>query len=101
MIAATAPGSPCGLPFRVLRESPIYQSALVRARPSRCDKGYVLLKDAQGCYARCAAKESNEHHFCICDGLFSAAGYDAGKDDRSTRQARPRRASIASSRLAT
>ena len=81
MIVATAPGSPCGLPFRVLRESPIYQSALVRARPPRCDKGYVLLKDAQGRYARCAAKESNERCFCICDGLFSAAGYDAGRDE--------------------
>jgi len=80
LIVATAPGSPCGLPFRVLRESPMYQSALVRARPPRCDKGYVLLKDAQGRYARCAAKESNEQHFCICDGLFSAAGYDAGRD---------------------
>ena len=80
MAVAIAPGSPCGLPFRVLRESPMYQSALVRARPPRCDKGYVLLKDAQGRYARCAAKESNEHHFCICDGLFSAAGYDAGRD---------------------
>ena len=32
-------------------------------------------------YARCAAKESNERCFCICDGLFSAAGYDAGRDE--------------------
>jgi nitronate monooxygenase len=81
MIVATAPGSPCGLPFRVLRESPMYQSALVRARPPRCDKGYVLLKDAQGRYARCAAKESNAKSFCICDGLFSAVGYDADEDE--------------------
>jgi nitronate monooxygenase len=81
MLVANAPGSPCGLPFRVLRESPMYQSALVRARPPRCDKGYVLMKDAQGRYASCAAKSSNEKSFCICDGLFSAAGYDGREEE--------------------
>ena len=81
MLIANVPGSPCGLPFRVLRESPMYQSALVRARRRRCDKGYVLIKDAQGRYAQCAAKESNEQCFCICDGLFSAVDYDADKDE--------------------
>jgi nitronate monooxygenase len=81
ILVANDPGSPCGLPFRVLRESPMYQSALVRRRPPKCDKGYVLLKDAQGRFTRCPAKEDNEHFFCICDGLCSAAGYDADKEE--------------------
>jgi nitronate monooxygenase len=81
LLVANAPGSPCGLPFRVLRESPMYQTALVRGRPASCAKGYVLLKDASGLYASCAAKDGNERCFCICEGLFSAAGYDAGKEE--------------------
>jgi nitronate monooxygenase len=59
----------------------MYQTALVRGRPPRCDKGYVLVKDATGRYASCAAKEDNEHFFCICDGLLSAAGYHAEKQE--------------------
>ena len=80
MLVATAPGSPCGLPFRVLRESPMYQEALVQVRPPRCAKGYVLLKDPDGRFTRCAAKDDNEHFFCICEGLLSAAGYDADRE---------------------
>ena len=81
ILVANDPGSPCGLPFRVLRESPMYQSALARRRPPMCDKGYVLLKDARGRFTRCPAKEDNEHSFCICNGLCSAAGYDADKEE--------------------
>jgi nitronate monooxygenase len=81
ILVANDPGSPCGLPFRVLRESPMYQSALARRRAPKCDKGYVLLKDAEGHYTRCPAKEDNEHYFCICDGLCSAAGYGADKEE--------------------
>jgi len=81
ILVANDPGSPCGLPFRVLRESPMYQSSLVRGRLPRCDKGYVLGKDAQGRFAVCAAKEDNEHSFCICNGLCSAAGCDAGTEE--------------------
>jgi nitronate monooxygenase len=81
ILVANDPGSPCGLPFRVLRESPMYQSALARRRPPKCDKGYVLLKDARGRYTRCPAKEDNEHSFCICNGLCSAAGYDADQEE--------------------
>ena len=51
MLVANTPGSPCGFPFHVLRESPMFQSALVRTRLPRCDKGYVLIKDAHGRYA--------------------------------------------------
>ena len=81
ILVANDPGSPCGLPFRVLRESPMYQSALARRRPPKCDKGYVLLKDAKGRFTRCPAKDDNEHYFCICDGLCSAAGCDADSEE--------------------
>jgi nitronate monooxygenase len=39
------------------------------------------LKDAEGKYSRCPAKESNEHHFCICNGLLSSAGYNRDKEE--------------------
>ena len=74
ILVALAPGSPCGLPFRVLRESPMYQSALSQRRTPKCDKGYVLFKDEDGRYTRCLAKEDNELFFCICNGLCSSAG---------------------------
>ena len=77
IVVATDPGSPCGLPFRVIKQSPMYVSAIARLRKPKCDKGYVLLKDAEGKYSRCPAKESNEHHFCICNGLLSSAGYNS------------------------
>lgn len=78
---ANDPGSPCGLPFRVIRHSPMFVSALGRARHPKCDKGYVLLKDAEGRFTRCPAKEGNEHHFCICNGLLSSAGYNPDKEE--------------------
>ncbi len=76
IIVAIDPGSPCGLPFRVIRQSPMYVSAQAKARKPKCDKGYVLLKDNEGKFSRCPAKSSNEHHFCICNGLLSSAGYN-------------------------
>ena len=81
IIVATDPGSPCGLPFRVIKQSPMYVSALSHLRKPKCDKGYVLLKDAEGKYTKCPAKESNEHHFCICNGLLSSAGYNRDKEE--------------------
>lgn len=81
ILVADDPGSPCGLPFRVLRKSPMYLSALAHRRPPKCDKGYVLLKDEKGNFTRCPAKESNEHHFCICNGLLSSAGYRPDKEE--------------------
>lgn len=81
ILVANDPGSPCGLPFRVLAESPMYRSTLARRRAPRCDKGYVLGKDAQGRYAVCAARHDNEHSFCICNGLCSAAGHDASTEE--------------------
>ena len=81
ILVAHDPGSPCGLPFRVIRQSPMYVSALNRLRPPKCDKGYVLLRDSAGNFTICPAKESNEHHFCICNGLLSSAGYNPDKEE--------------------
>jgi len=80
IIIAGVPGSPCGLPFRILKHSPMYMDALERGRPPRCDKGYVLFKDDRGRFTRCLAKESNESHFCICNGLLSSAGYNPDQE---------------------
>lgn len=81
IIVAHDPGSPCGMPFRVIKQSPMYVSSLKRLRPPKCDKGYVLLKDKEGKFTICPAKESNEHHFCICNGLLSSAGYNRDKEE--------------------
>jgi nitronate monooxygenase len=81
IIVAHRPGSPCGLPFRVIKQSPMYVSALQRLRKPKCDKGYVLMKDAEGKYSICPAKESNENHFCICNGLLSSSGYNANEEE--------------------
>lgn len=81
IVVAHKPGSPCGLPFRVIKQSPMYVSAMERRRPPKCDKGYVLLKDTEGKFTRCPAKESNEHCFCICNGLLSSAGYNPDKEE--------------------
>ncbi len=80
IIVKMKPGSPCGLPIRLIRQSPMYQEALVSGRQPKCDKGYVLTKDTEGRYTRCPAKESNESHFCICNGLLSSAGYNPDKE---------------------
>jgi nitronate monooxygenase len=81
IIVAHRPGSPCGLPFRVIKQSPMYVSAVKRLRPPKCDKGYVLLKDNEGKFTRCPAKESNEEFFCICNGLLSSASYNRDKEE--------------------
>jgi nitronate monooxygenase len=81
IIVAIDPGSPCGLPFRIIRQSPMYVSALSKKRKPKCDKGYVLMKDSEGKFTVCPAKESNEHHFCICNGLLSSADYNPDKEE--------------------
>lgn len=78
---AYRPGSPCGLPFRIILESPMYQSTLKQLRPPKCDKGYVLLKDAEGKFSLCPAKTDNKDYFCICNGLLSSAGYNPDKEE--------------------
>jgi len=81
IIVAHRPGSPCGLPFRVIKQSPMYDSSLQRKRAPKCDKGYVLMKDAEGKYTICPAKEDNENFFCICNGLLSSAGYNSDQEE--------------------
>jgi nitronate monooxygenase len=81
IVVAHDPGSPCGLPFRVIKQSPMYVSSLKKVRQPKCDKGYVLLKDKEGKFSICPAKVSNEHHFCICNGLLSSAGYNRDKEE--------------------
>jgi len=81
ILVAHRPGSPCGLPFRVIKQSPMYVSSLHRRRAPKCDKGYVLMKDAEGKYTICPAKEDNENYFCICNGLLSSAGFNSDKEE--------------------
>lgn len=81
VFVAYRPGSPCGLPFRVIKQSPMFVSALARLRTPKCDKGYVLLKDGEGKFTKCPAKEDNESFFCICNGLLSSAGYNPEKEE--------------------
>ena len=81
IIVAFDPGSPCGLPFRIIKQSPMYVSALSKKRKPKCDKGYVLQKDSEGKYSVCPARVSNEHHFCICNGLLSSANYNPDKEE--------------------
>ncbi len=77
---AQSPGSPCGLPFRVIKHSPMFVSALKRLRAPKCDKGYVLQKDPSGNFSKCAAKQDNADYFCICNGLLSSSGYDPAEE---------------------
>ena len=66
------PGSPCGLPFRIIKGSPAFISGQKKAPV--CDKGYVLHKDkTSGIYSVCAAKNDPENNFCICNVLINAA----------------------------
>jgi len=66
ILLADAPGSPCGLLFRVISTSPFYQQALLKERLPKCDKGYVLVDN------HCCAKDNNSS-FCICNGLLASS----------------------------
>lgn len=74
IIVAKKPGSPCGLPFRVIKTSPGYQLALKKARPPKCNRGLVLRKDDSGKFTVCSARDSHDS-FCICNVLLSAHGF--------------------------
>lgn len=65
------PGSPSGLPFRVIRSSPAFTHN--KWRKNICDKGYIKPKDKD-----CPAKSDPERHFCICNSLLAAVGYGDG-----------------------
>lgn len=66
----TNPGSPAGMPFRIIRTSPGYLQALAHERPLSCDKQYLLHKSTDG-HMTCLALEGYSA-FCICNGLLSA-----------------------------
>ncbi|MFH0969804.1 MAG: nitronate monooxygenase [Patescibacteria group bacterium] len=76
IVITQRPGSPCGLPFMVIRNSPMFLSALEKRRQPECNKGYLLSKDASGQYTRCNSRNDNKVSFCICNGLLSSAGYN-------------------------
>ena len=66
----TNPGSPAGMPFRIIRTSPGYLQALAHERPLLCDKHYLLHR-GEGGRMTCLALEGYEA-FCICNALLSA-----------------------------
>lgn len=75
---ASRPGSPCGMLFRVIKQSPFYQQALLRERAPKCDKGYLLNK------GNCPSKYENEKTFCICNGLLSAINLNVNEKELYT-----------------
>lgn len=74
IIVPKKPGSPCGLPFRIIKGSPGYQTAMQQARPPKCNRGFVLRKDEDSQFTVCPAKNSYDS-FCICNVLLSAHGF--------------------------
>lgn len=74
-IVIAHPGSPAGMPFRVIKTSPGYQQALDHSRPILCDQQYLLHKGNEG-RMTCGALEGYES-FCICNTLLAAAGCPA------------------------
>ncbi len=81
IIVSRTPGSPCGMPFRVLRSAPMFVTANNGRRRPHCDKGYVLQKDREGHFVACPAKSENSDYFCICNGLLSSAGYNPEEEE--------------------
>ncbi len=69
IIVAEKPGSPCGMLFRLIKQSPMYQETLKAKRPPKCDRGYVLYNNY------CPAMHDNKNYFCICNGLLGATIY--------------------------
>ncbi len=72
--------SPCGFPFRVIKQSPMYQELLKGNSHNVCDKGYLLQKDENGNYVNCRAKKYPKDYFDICNGLLNAYGYSGGPE---------------------
>ncbi len=66
ILLAERPGSPCGMPFHVIKTSPFYEEAVAQTRPPKCDKGYLLKED------HCPSKTDNVETFCICNGLLAS-----------------------------
>jgi nitronate monooxygenase len=81
IIVSQRPGSPCGMPFRIVRGAPMFITAKNGRRRPRCDKGYLLLKDREGNFADCPAAIDDGRYFCICNGLLSSAGYNPQEEE--------------------
>lgn len=77
IVIADTPASPCGLPFRVIKQAPM---VAFPDREPKCNKGYVLTRDDEGKFTRCPARANNVDYFCICNGLLSSAGYNTDKE---------------------
>ncbi len=69
IIVAERPGSPCGMLFRLIKSSPMYQETLSALRPPKCNRGYVLYNNY------CPAMDNNHDYFCICNGLLGSTIY--------------------------
>jgi nitronate monooxygenase len=39
------------------------------------------MKDAEGNFTVCPAKQDNANYFCICNGLLSSSGYNSDKEE--------------------
>ncbi len=81
IVVSHRPGSPCGLPFMVIKNSAMFASSLLQRRKPRCDKGYIMTKNRDGQYAVCKAQNDNEGFFCICNGLLSSGGYNTDVEE--------------------
>jgi nitronate monooxygenase len=81
IVVAHNPGSPSGLPFMVIKQSGMYQSALSRKRKPLCNKGYMLRPDRNGVFNQCDCRLENSSSFCICNGLLSSAGYNPDQEE--------------------
>lgn len=81
VIVSQKPGSPCGMPFRVLCSAPMFRAAKNGGRQPHCDKSYLLPKDRQGNSYTCKANSYSGEYFCICNGLLSSAGYNAQEEE--------------------
>ena len=69
IIVATYPGSPSGMPFRIIASSPGYLDALAGKCP-KCILGYMTHDGA------CRTIQDPASYFCICEGLSTAAGHN-------------------------
>ncbi len=80
VIISERPGSPCGLPFGLLRQCPGLKQAREKTRQPHCTKGLVSRKDEQGNYTVCLAKNGYDA-YCICNGLLATIGMDSDGAD--------------------
>ena len=68
------PGSPCRLPFRIIKQSYLWEGS--KFRKPLCNKGYVLQKDEERKFTKCPAQDDCKKYFCICNGLLASAGHE-------------------------